>query len=113
MTIGFVKIIVICRAILLLVFAASAYGSAPNGPESHRLPPDPGKAGKKTLMGIDSDSDGLRDDIQRYIYLTYPDQPNVQGALRQLALSLQKTLDPERELGTGRQLAKEIGSDIS
>jgi hypothetical protein len=75
---------------------------------SDGLPPDPGEAGKKTLMGIDSDGDGLRDDIQRYIYLTYPDQPNVQGGLRQLALSLQKTLDSGRENGTGRKLANEI-----
>ena len=33
------------------------------------LPPDPGKAGKETLLGIDTDSDGVCDDIQRYIYL--------------------------------------------
>jgi hypothetical protein len=36
------------------------------------LPPDPGEAGKVTLAGIDSDNDGVRDDIQRYIALTYP-----------------------------------------
>src|SRR5216683_231714 len=36
------------------------------------LPPDPGAAGKATLQGIDSDGDGVRDDIQRYIALTYP-----------------------------------------
>ena len=47
-------------------------------------------------MGIDSDNDGLRDDIQRYIYLTYPGQPNVRSALRQYALTLQKTVDPNR-----------------
>ncbi|HAD09678.1 MAG TPA: hypothetical protein DCF62_09370, partial [Porticoccaceae bacterium] len=60
-------------------------------------------------MGIDSDSDGLRDDVQRYIYLTYPDRPNVQGALTQYALLLQKTVDPNREIGTGRALANEKG----
>ncbi|MCF6156788.1 MAG: hypothetical protein E3K36_16465 [Candidatus Brocadia sp.] len=31
------------------------------------LPPDPGKAGKETLLGIDTDGDGVRDDIQRRI----------------------------------------------
>ena len=76
------------------------------------LPPDPGEEGKVTLMGIDSDGDGLRDDVQRYIYLTYPDKPNVQAALRQFSLSLQKTLDPSRAIGTERELAHEIGSDI-
>jgi len=29
------------------------------------LPPDPGEAGKQTLEGIDSDNDGVRDDVQR------------------------------------------------
>lgn len=37
------------------------------------LPPDPGEAGKQTLAGIDSDSDGVRDDVQRWIELTYSD----------------------------------------
>lgn len=35
------------------------------------LPPDPGDEGKETLAGIDLDNDGVRDDIQRYIVLTY------------------------------------------
>lgn len=39
------------------------------------LPPDPGEAGKATLEGIDSDGDGVRDDIQRYIAVTYQDRP--------------------------------------
>ena len=37
------------------------------------LPPDPGEAGKQTLAGIDSDGDGVRDDIQRYLALTITD----------------------------------------
>jgi hypothetical protein len=56
-----------------------------------QLPPDPGEAGKATLEGIDSDGDGLRDDIQRYIALTYPDSQKTRAALRQFALSLNKT----------------------
>jgi hypothetical protein len=55
------------------------------------LPPDPGEAGKATLEGIDSDGDGLRDDIQRYIALTYPDSRKTRAALRQFALTLNKT----------------------
>jgi hypothetical protein len=31
------------------------------------LPPDPGAAGKLTIEGIDSDNDGVRDDVQRFI----------------------------------------------
>jgi hypothetical protein len=32
-----------------------------------KLPPDPGEAGKLTIEGIDSDNDGVRDDVQRFI----------------------------------------------
>src|SRR5205807_2765584 len=30
------------------------------------VPPNPGAAGNATLAGIDSDGDGVRDDVQRY-----------------------------------------------
>jgi hypothetical protein len=56
------------------------------------LPPDPGEAGKATLEGIDADGDGLRDDIQRYIALTYPESESTRAALRQYAITSQKTL---------------------
>lgn len=58
------------------------------------LPPDPGEAGKATLAGIDSDGDGIRDDIQRYIALTYPGDQNinVRKALRQNAEGFQLEL---------------------
>ncbi|MFZ1735945.1 MAG: hypothetical protein WAU31_03360 [Candidatus Moraniibacteriota bacterium] len=58
------------------------------------LPPDPGEAGKATLAGIDSDGDGIRDDIQRYIARTYPgdENINVRKALRQDAEGFQLEL---------------------
>jgi hypothetical protein len=62
---------------------------------SDGLPPDPGEAGKETLLGIDSDLDGVRDDIQRYIVHTYPDQPNLQKALFQVARSYTRTFEPD------------------
>ncbi len=55
------------------------------------LPPDPGEAGKETVAGIDSDNDGVRDDVQRWIVLTYPDEPNTQQALFQMAVAMQKS----------------------
>lgn len=62
-------------------------------------PPDPGEMGKKTLLGIDSDNDGVRDDIQRYIYFTYPNEEKVRLALTQIAKNFQELLpkasDPE------------------
>lgn len=56
------------------------------------LPPDPGVAGKQTLLGIDSDGDGVRDDVQRYIALTYPNEPKVRAALTQFANQYQGLL---------------------
>ncbi|MFK7826726.1 MAG: hypothetical protein AB8G05_21470 [Oligoflexales bacterium] len=50
------------------------------------LPPDPGKKGTETLMGVDSNNDGLRDDVQRWIYFNYPDEPLVRKALIQVAI---------------------------
>jgi hypothetical protein len=62
----------------------------PPNPPGDGLPPDPGEAGKATLEGIDSDQDGIRDDIQRYIALTYPDSQKTRAALRQFTLAFQK-----------------------
>ena len=63
------------------------------------LPPDPGEAGKVTLEGIDSDGDGLRDDIQRYIILTYPNSQKTMAALRQFSFALNKAIleSPDEE----------------
>ena len=56
------------------------------------LPPDPGEAGKQTLAGIDSDGDGVRDDIQRYIALNYPDSEKTRAALTQTTCAMQGAL---------------------
>ena len=69
------------------------------------LPPDPGEAGKQTVLGIDSDNDGVRDDIQRYIYFTYPNEPNIRSALTQMARKSQGWFTPD--------LSEEAAYDIS
>jgi hypothetical protein len=56
------------------------------------FPPDPGEAGKKTLEGIDSDHDGLRDDLQRWIYARFPNEPKKRAALKQMAIVFGKEL---------------------
>ena len=68
-------------------------------PGNDGLPPEPGEAGKLTLAGIDSDNDGIRDDIQRYIALTYPDSQKTRAALRQFTLALNKAVleSPDEE----------------
>lgn len=55
------------------------------------LPPDPGEAGKQTLEGIDSDRDGVRDDVQRWISLNITTEA-VRLALRDAAAALQLAL---------------------
>jgi hypothetical protein len=64
----------------------------PDPPGNSDLPPDPGEAGKETLAGIDSDDDGIRDDIQRYIALNYPESEKTRAALRQASFALQKAI---------------------
>jgi Na+-transporting methylmalonyl-CoA/oxaloacetate decarboxylase gamma subunit len=49
------------------------------------LPPYPGEAGKETLAGIDSDHDGLRDDVQREIMFLAPQSEKLRMALGQYA----------------------------
>jgi hypothetical protein len=56
------------------------------------FPPDPGEAGKKTLEGIDSDHDGVRDDIQRWIYARFPNDQKKRTTLKQLAINYQSKL---------------------
>lgn len=51
------------------------------------LPPDPGEAGKATLLGIDSDNDGVRDDIQRWIVQNYGQYPELVRRLKRFSRS--------------------------
>lgn len=57
-----------------LLVGCSGGGGAESGtaPAQANLPPDPGSAGMATLAGIDSNTNGVRDDLERYIALTYP-----------------------------------------
>lgn len=93
--------IIVVVVLILLAFMFSKKGqpsttqtniSASCQKDSNGLPPDPGEAGKKTLTGIDCDNDGLRDDIQRYIALTYPDSEKTRAALTQDAKATQAFL---------------------
>lgn len=63
-----------------------------SGSAKIEIPPDPGEAGKVTLDGIDSDNNGVRDDIQRYIALTYFDKTDIQKALIQLSKSIHSAI---------------------
>jgi hypothetical protein len=55
------------------------------------LPPDPGEAGKLTIDGIDTDKDGMRDDVQRWIAIEWGHSPI---AVKQLTALAQLYLRP-------------------
>lgn len=56
------------------------------------LPADPSDAGRQTIAGIDSDHDGVRDDLQRWIAIRFKDSEKKRAALRQLAMAIQQEL---------------------
>jgi hypothetical protein len=64
-----------------------------------QLPPHPGATGEQTLEGIDSDNDGVRDDVQRYIGLTYQTSPSERAAFTQYGTALQNYMKDEPQPG--------------
>ena len=79
-------------SIALFSFISSLWAEKPDNAIFANLPPDPGAAGKATLVGIDSDNDGVRDDVQRWIVMNYPNSEKTRTALRQLAVDLQNSI---------------------
>lgn len=57
--------------------------------ESLQVPMPNEKINEKTVAGVDSDNDGIRDDIQRWINEEYADKPKVKMALKQVAMGMQ------------------------
>jgi len=82
--------------------------STPDDDTGANLPPDPGKEGKKTLLGIDTDGDGVRDDIQRYIYFTYPDDKKLRLALTYYAKEFQGVLKDANDREAAYEHAKNM-----
>ena len=66
--------------------------------QSGGLPPDPGEAGKVTVAGVDSNGNGVRDDIERYIALTYPNSEKTRRALTDFAIGMQAALLSDRDI---------------
>jgi hypothetical protein len=72
------------------------------------LPPDPGEPGKATLEGIDSDRDGVRDDIQRLIGFMQL-SPQQRAVMFRLASAMQQTI---RRTGTADQTAYLVRNEL-
>lgn len=100
-------------AIVLLSLAVCvAVVPAAATPRRQALPPDPGADGDATVAGTDSDKDGLRDDVQRYIVLTYPDDLRTQRALGQLARSIQAAVLDAESRGASESHAHRVARAI-
>ncbi len=108
-------ILLVLGLVVVLLYAGNAwwlmkYGASPqpisseilNVDQSFQFPPgfpsDPGAEGKKTIHGIDSDRDGVRDDVQRWIYAFVPNDKKKQMALRQSARYLQYAVSDDYSL---------------
>jgi len=75
------------------------------------LPPDPGAAGKATLEGIDSDNDGVRDDVQRWIVMSYPNSQKTRAALMQATKTMQQFIMSAANPTTAYNIAVQMGKD--
>lgn len=71
------------------------------------LPPDPGEAGKKTLAGIDSNNDGVRDDLEREIVYMYPQNEEVRRVLRAMVKKGQEVITTEGDHEHFKKLMQE------
>ncbi|MBI3561506.1 MAG: hypothetical protein HY080_07315 [Gammaproteobacteria bacterium] len=56
------------------------------------VPPDPGAAGSATLAGVDSNNNGVRDDLERRIVQLYPNNPLAQAYMNEAAKAYQSVL---------------------
>lgn len=70
-----------------VTFAVDAPPAEPTG-----LPPDPGTGGDATLLGVDINNNGVRDDVERYIALTYPNSAKTRLILTYLTKDFQEVL---------------------
>ena len=89
-------------SIALFSFVSSLWAEKADNSIFANLPPDPGAAGKATLAGIDSDNDGVRDDVQRWIALTYPNSQKTRAALTQMAKAKQIILLGAADVASAR-----------
>jgi hypothetical protein len=59
------------------------------------VPPDPGPAGDATVAGIDTDANGIRDDIDRFVATKYGTNPTAVKAARTSARALDGVLNAD------------------
>jgi hypothetical protein len=77
------------------------------------VPPPPGNAGLASIAGIDSDADGVRDDLEQYIASRYPNSARTREALLQLAADFQLATLNRASHELSRARARAIDETIS
>lgn len=79
--------------------------SDPNIINGIHVPPDPGASGMATVAGIDTDTNGIRDDIDRFIATKYGTNSTAMEAARQSAWARQKVLTTDPSNKTAARIA--------
>ena len=88
--------------ILFSLLTALSTASEPEVINGHILPPEPDpKINNSTLLGVDSNNNGVRDDVERYVIIRFSQEeyPKTRTALAmQYAWAMQKIIEnPTRE----------------
>lgn len=89
--------------------AAVTLESTPMILDPSKLPPAPDPAlNDATIAGVDSNNNGIRDDVERWIAQTYPTSAKMRAAMAQMALNSQKEITtPKLTRDTAYQIALE------
>ena len=78
-------------------------------PAGSSMPPDPGEAGNRDIRGIDSDGDGIRDDVERHISLHFKNKPRARAYSYIIAQKYQQLIEnPYMSLAQHRVLIGDI-----
>ena len=72
------------------------------------LPPDPRALADQTVAGIDSNQNGIRDDVELAVFKAYPNSAKTRAVLLQYALALQmETIQPVVNTTTSTEVVRE------
>ena len=78
-------------------------------PAGSGLPPDLGEAGNRDIKGIDSDHDGIRDDVERRISMHFMDRPKARAYSYIIAKKYQSLIEsPHMSLSQQRAFIVDI-----
>ncbi|MBI2520137.1 MAG: PKD domain-containing protein [Bdellovibrio sp.] len=72
---------------------------------------DPGTAGETTLEGIDSNQDGIRDDVERFIDEYFGENSNKRLAMRQAAVTLDQIVKSNADVAVAQPLFVQLDLD--